>query len=182
MNIKIKNYIKRAAVFLAIIFLFFFISKININNRPKKNQLRLARGNLAAPLKTLKTGSRQGGSRLKDIFYIPDNKKYEKFNRPFVPVPNMRKKNINFFSSGQAVKGNLPGFIKNLKFRGFAKNEAVYAQPALIFIAGKIALMKIGGRKYYVHAGEYLKNMFILKVGLSGISYSDKGKIKHLSF
>jgi hypothetical protein len=54
----------------------------------------------------------------------------------------------------------------------------------VIFIAGKIALIEIDGRRYYVHSGENIKGALILRVNLSGISYSRNGKIKvkHLSF
>ena len=47
----------------------------------------------------------------------------------------------------------------------------------LIFTGGNTALVKINGKKHYVHAGENIDDVFILKIEPSKIIYSRKGKI-----
>lgn len=120
---------------------------------------------------------------LKDIFKFP-SRKYKKFNRPFISSFNKKNGKINSFSTVPINvvnnAGNLSGFIKKIKFKGFSNKKLT--SPTLIFTAGKIALIKMDGKKYYVHSGEKLKGIFILEIGLSNISYSIKGKIKNLSF
>ncbi len=117
---------------------------------------------------------------LKDIFNIPD-KKYKKFNRLFISPAKINNNGMKIFANaGRPSGGNLPNFIQKLKFKGFSEKKST--SPSLIFISGKTALLRAGGRSYYVRAGESIKGMFILKVGLTGVSYSDNGKIKYLNF
>ena len=126
--------------------------------------------------------SNAGNSKngLKDIFNIPD-KKYKKFNRLFISPAKINNNGIKVFANaGRPSGGDLPNFIKKLKFKGFSGKES--SSPSLIFISGKTALLSMGGKSYYVRAGESIKGMFILKVGLKGVGYSDKGKIKYLNF
>ncbi|MDA8052939.1 MAG: hypothetical protein M0012_02150 [Deltaproteobacteria bacterium] len=131
---------------------------------------------------------------LKDLFYLP-GKKDKKFNSPFVfPLPrssagagSVKNKPINFTGSAGNIDfdrstANMPDFLKNIKFKGFPNKKNSHL--SVIFIAGKIALIEIYGKRYYVHSGENIKGALILRVNLSGISYSRNGKIKvkHLSF
>ncbi|MHB8232137.1 MAG: hypothetical protein ACYDDB_04475 [bacterium] len=202
-----KNFAKWTALLIIIIFLFVLILNIlnrrefRFKNRAKqsgfaRNVSPLAR-EISQPSSIEKhVFSESGDERafsasgdasnyktnnkyLKDIFHFPDMK-YKKFNRPFVSRLKIRNNKINYFGAGSISGGNLPDFIKKLKFKGFSNKKT--SPPSLMFTGGKIALMKIGGKKYYVHSGEHVKGMFILKVGLSGISYSNMGKIKYLSF
>ena len=126
--------------------------------------------------------SNAGNSKngLKDIFNIPD-KKYKKFNRLFISTAKINNNGMKVFANaGRPSGGDLPNFIKKLKFKGFSGKES--SSPSLIFISGKTALLSMGGKSYYVRAGESIKGIFILKVGLKGVGYSDKGKIKYLNF
>ncbi len=126
--------------------------------------------------------------RLKDIFNIPD-KKYKKLDTLFIyPVKinnngtkiNLSGKTGDYFNSTIPTGEELPYFIKKLKFKGFHKKTQV--PLSLIFISGKTALLEIGGKSYYVRTGENIGGIFILKIDLNGISYSDDGKIKYLNF
>ena len=137
--------------------------------------------------------SHSGAHYLKDIFYFP-SKTGEKYNRPFEPAVSGADKGKGEFKGqgGYAAASNGPGglpyLIKNMDFKGFPAAAAPSAPVSLpprvflIFTSGKTALIKIGGGSYYVNVGEKIKGIFILRVGLSGISYSEKGKIKHLYF
>ena len=127
----------------------------------------------------LKPEKKSSKNNLKDIFNIPD-KKYKKFNRLFISKGLARGGADGSLGSGRPGGENLPNFIKRLKFKGFSKKNP--APPSLIFISGKTALLEIGGISYYIRVGESIKGMFILKIGLTGVRYSDKGKIKYLNF
>ena len=131
---------------------------------------------------------------LKDLFCLP-GKKDKKFNSPFVfPLPrsgagtgSVKNKPINITGSAGNIDfdrstANMPDFLKNIKIKGFPNKKNSHL--SVIFIAGKIASIEIDGRKYYVRSGENIKGALILRVNLSGISYSRNGKIKvkHLSF
>ncbi len=131
---------------------------------------------------------------LKDLFCLP-GKKDKKFNSPFVfPLPrssmgagSVKNKPINFTGSAGNIDfdgstANMPDFLKNIKIKGLPNKKNSHL--SVIFIAGKIALIEINGGRYYVHSGENIKGALILRVNLSGISYSRNGKIKvkHLSF
>ncbi|MGC8553914.1 MAG: hypothetical protein ACP5NA_00240 [Candidatus Acidulodesulfobacterium sp.] len=122
---------------------------------------------------------------LRDIFNIP-HKKYEKYSRLFIPhsksqknatagyaaksAPDLMNQNRSFYNGG-----NLSNIVKNLKFKGFSdKNKRAVA---LIFTGGNTALIKINGKKHYVHTGENIGGVFILKIEPSKIIYSSKGKI-----
>ncbi|MHB1697085.1 MAG: hypothetical protein ACYCSQ_03130 [bacterium] len=191
-----KNIAKWIILFFITIFLFILILNIlkrrgnGFKNRAKQNgfahgiSYKIKNKNaLNLILKPKLKPSKAKNEYLKDIFNL-HGKKYKKFNRPFVSALKRKNGKINSFSpdlinTGNNA-GNLSGFIRKLKFKGFSSNKP--PSPSLIFTAGKIALIKIGEKKYYVHSGEKLKGMFILKIGLSDISYSRKGKIKNLNF
>ncbi|MFW0884568.1 hypothetical protein ACMCNP_05925 [Candidatus Acidulodesulfobacterium sp. H_13] len=120
------------------------------------------------------TGSVGNIAKLRDIFNLPDRRDV-KFNSRFV----LSAKNNGRDSSRHS--GNvLPYFFNNIKIKEFSHDMMLH--PSLIFTGGKVALIKIDGKPYYVHAGTNIKDIFIIKVGLSGISYSYKGKIKYLGF
>ncbi len=197
MSMSGKNYInifkklaKWIVFFLIGIVLLIFVSNWILNLRGRGFANKTTFGNtlkpdtdkklLKAKLKT-KTGADIYDSKnnLKDIFDIP-YKKYKRFNRLFISSRHVSGGAGNSFNSGQPVGSNLSNFITKLKFKGFSKKTRAY--PSLIFISGKIALLKIDGRSYYVHTGESVRGIFILKIGLSGVSYSDGGKIKYLNF
>jgi hypothetical protein len=128
---------------------------------------------------------------LKDIFNIP-HKKYEKYGRLFISHSKLQKngatgyavQNVTDFmnpNSNFDNEGNLSNIVNNLKFKGFSgKNKRAVA---LIFTGGNTALIKINGKKHYVHTGENIGGVFILKIEPSKIIYSSKGKIlyKYLS-
>lgn len=188
----IKYFVKivKSAVFvLAGIFLFVlvlnlignrFITEPAHRSKSKKDLIHgiFRAGNITASAKPSKPAG------LKDLFYLPS--KFDKrFNSPFVfPAKNKPvnstggQGNIDFNRSN----ANLPDFLKNIKFKGFRNKKNPHL--SVIFTAGKIALIEIGGRRYYVHSGENIKGAFILRINLSGISYSRNGKIKvkHLCF
>lgn len=125
--------------------------------------------NLPHPLKSQK--SKIKAEKLKDIFNLPD-KNDDKFSSPFLIKSVNIPKNINYVNPER----NLPNFLKNIKFKGFPNKKTF--KLSMIFVTNKIALIEINGGKYYVHSGENIKGVFILKVDLSGIIYSRNGKIK----
>ena len=182
-----KKSVKWFALFLFGIFLFIFA----LNRLERKFGHKKVSGSEIKNKKTfgfvikpkkIFSNSNAGNSKnsLKDIFNIPD-KKYKKFNRLFISPAKINNNGMKVFANaGRPSGGNLPNFIKKLKFKGFSKKES--PSPSLIFISGKTALLSMGGKSYYVRAGESIKGMFILKVGLKGVGYSDKGKIKYLNF
>ncbi len=135
--------------------------------------------------------SKQGAYRhyskksLKDIFNLP-GKKYSKFSRLFMLSAKKAKDGVRnsmpalpagLSDSNFLGGGDLDNIVKNIKFKGFPrkKNQVV----SLIFTSGKIALVRINGNRHYVHTGENIDGVFILKIGSSKISYSYKGKIKN---
>jgi|GEM_PF-2654770 len=173
------------ALFLLSAVLFIFVLSRLERGFGHKN----VKKNLGSVLKQKKlfpdSNNDNSKNSLKDIFNIPD-KKYKKFNRLFISQSKIKINNngMKVFADaghpGAGRAGSLPNFIKNLKFKGFSNKKS--SPPSLVFISGKTALLSIGGKSYYVRAGESVKGVFILKVGLSGVSYSYKGKIKHLRF
>ncbi len=201
--------IKQAALVFAGIFLFALILNLIGNRfiadsayRSKSKKGLIHKVFRATFVPASAKPSKSAG--LKDLFYLP-GKKDKKFNSPFVfplsksptePAPvglldkgagSVKNKPINFTGSAGNIDfdrstANMPDFLKNIKIKGFPnkKNSHLF----VIFIAGKIALIEIDGRRYYVHSGENIKGALILRVNLSGISYSRNGKIKvkHLSF
>ena len=186
MNI-FKKSAKWFTLFLFGIFLFIFaLNKLErkfghkkVSGSEIKNKKTF--GFVIKPKKTF-SNSNVGNSKnsLKDIFNIPD-KKYKKFNRLFISPEKINNNGMKVFANASRPGGvDLPNFIKKLKFKGFSEKKS--SPPSLIFISGKTALLRADGRSYYVRAGENIKGMFILKVGLTGVSYSDKGKIKYLNF
>jgi len=186
-----KKSIKWVALFLLASFLFIIV--ISSQGRAFRNKTAAVSaiknknffGRAFKPAMKAATRRRKPGkpdtsiNNLKDIFDIP-RKKYKRFNQPFIPASKTGSNATNVFARGEAGRENLPNFIKGLKFKGFQGKKP--ASPSLIFISGKTALLEIGGRSHYVRAGENIGGMFILKIGLTGVSYSHKGKIKHLSF
>ncbi len=195
MAIKFINYFKKSVKWIALfLFLsFLFIIILDRLGNGFKNKIIPAISDYRVKGKkvfgrALKANGHYSKNNLKDIFNLP-GKKYKKFNRLFIVPAKTDNNGMKAFmrgavgepsNNGQSGGGTLPNFIKNLKFKGFSKKRP--SPPSLIFISGKTALLKIDGRNYYVHAGENIKGMFILKIGLTGVSYSDKGKIKYLSF
>ncbi|MDA8158252.1 MAG: hypothetical protein M0034_03590 [Deltaproteobacteria bacterium] len=182
-----KKSVKWFALFLFGIFLFIFA----LNRLERKFGHKKVSGSEIKNKKTfgfvikpkkIFSNSNAGNSKnsLKDIFNIPD-KKYKKFNRLFISPEKINNNGMKVFANASRPGGvDLPNFIKKLKFKGFSEKKS--SPPSLIFISGKTALLRADGRSYYVRAGENIKGMFILKVGLTGVSYSDKGKIKYLNF
>jgi hypothetical protein len=191
--------IKQAALVFAGIFSFALILNLIGNRfiadsayRSKSKKGLIHKVFRAAFVPTPAKPSKSAG--LKDLFYLP-GKKDKKFNSPFVfPLPGsgagagpVKNKPINFTGSAGNIDfdrstANMPDFLKNIKINGFPNKKNSHL--SVIFIAGKIALIEIDGRRYYVHSGENIKGALILRVNLSGISYSRNGKIKvkHLSF
>ena len=190
-----KNFInifKKSSKWIALFLFggFLFIFALNRLDRALRNKTISHYGvkNKKTFNLVLKPEKKSLKNNLKDIFNIPD-KKYKKFNRLFISSAKINNNGMKVFvrggadgslGSGRPGGENLPNFIKRLKFKGFSKKNP--APPSLIFISGKTALLKIGGISYYIHAGESIKGMFILKIGLTGVRYSDKGKIKYLNF
>lgn len=182
-----KKSVKWFALFLFGIFLFIFA----LNRLERKFGHKKVSGSEIKNKKTfgfvikpkkIFSNSNAGNSKnsLKDIFNIPD-KKYKKFNRLFISPEKINNNGMKVFANASRPGGvDLPNFIKKLKFKGFSEKKS--SPPSLIFISGKTALLRADGRSYYVRTGENIKGMFILKVGLTGVSYSDKGKIKYLNF
>ena len=174
-------------LFLIVILLFIFLLNWLGKNSKNKSNINYRIKNKKTFLKTNIYDSKNN-LRLKDIFNIPD-KKYKKFDDLFIyPAKindNRNKRNLsgkagNYFNSIIPTGEELPYFIKKLKFKGFHKKTQV--SPSLIFISGKTALLEIGRKNYYVRTGENVEGIFILKIGLNGISYSADGKIKYLNF
>ncbi|HEC24813.1 MAG TPA: hypothetical protein ENI54_02180 [bacterium] len=120
------------------------------------------------------TGSAGNIAKLRDIFNLPD-KRDMKFNSHFA----LSVKN-NGIDSSRHSGDVLPYFFNSVKIKKFSND--IILHPSLIFTGGKVALIKIDGKPYYVHAGTNIKDIFIIKVGLSGVSYSYKGKIEYLGF
>lgn len=131
---------------------------------------------------------------LKDLFKLPCNRTNNKFNLPFVST--QKNKTIqedsyvntaynpmskNFPKTYGKSSENMPNFINNIKFKRFSKEKP--PNLSVLFITNKIALVKIGGKKYYVRSGMDVKGNYILSISLSSLSYSHNGKIKikHLS-
>ncbi len=113
---------------------------------------------------------------LRDIFSIP-NKKYRKYGRLFKVTDYAAKPSSNFINSNNNFNsgGNLNNIVKNLKFKGFSRKNK--NRMALIFTGGNTALLQINGKKHYVHNGENIGGVFILKIEPSKIIYTRKGKI-----
>ncbi len=191
--------IKQAALVFAGIFLFALILNLIGNRfiadsayRSKSKKGLIHKVFRATFVPASAKPSKSAG--LKDLFYLP-GKKDKKFNSPFVfPLSksptgagSVKNKPINFTGSAGNIDfdrstANMPDFLKNIRIKGFPNKKNSHL--SVIFIAGKIALIEIDGRRYYVHSGENIKGALILRVNLSGISYSRNGKIKvkHLSF
>lgn len=132
---------------------------------------------------------------LNNLFKLPYNLSDDsKFNSPFIstqghktiqgnsyanPVYNPVSK---YFPKTYSKSGeHISNFIKNIKFKGFSEEKP--PNLSVLFVTNKIALIKIGRKKYYVHSGMDIKGNYILSISLSGLSYSRNGKIKikHLS-
>ena len=168
---------------LGIIVIFLFIVILNtIKNKYRSKQGFKSKNitvlhpvsasrSINLPNSLMSGKSKRKTAKLKDIFNLPD-KNDDKFNSPFLTKSINTSKNINYVNHGR----NLPNFLKNIKFKRFPNKKTF--RLSVIFITNKIALIKINGGKYYVHSGENIKGVFILKVNLSGISYSRNGKIK----
>ncbi len=189
-----KNFIsifKKSAKWIALCFfgIFLFISALSRLERGFRNKTisdygvknkKIFDPVLKQERISSKSNMENPKNNLRDIFNIPD-KKYKKFNRLFISPAKINKNGIKVFANASRPDGgDLPNFIQKLKFKGFSEKKS--SPPSLIFISGKTALLRAGGRSYYVRAGESIKGMFILKVGLTGVSYSYKGKIKYLNF
>lgn len=121
-----------------------------------------------------KKGRADDITKLRDIFNLP-YKRDMKFNSRFT----LSAKD-NGIEASRHSGGVSPYFFNNTKIK--ESSNDIMPHPSLIFTGGKVALIKIDGKPYYVRAGTNIKNIFIIKVGLSGVSYSYKGKIKYLGF
>ena len=195
-----KSKIKKFAVILFGFFLFIAVlsmlsrfkdgnnKKLNVTYKPAHRSKGIIKLNLSVNGKDRvpKAESTELSKKpLKDIFNIP-NKKYGKYSRLFIlpskpqkngaadyvakPAPDFMNPNRSFDNGG-----NLSNIVKDLKFKGFSgKNKRAVA---LIFTGGNTALVKINGKKHYVHTGENIGGVFILKIEPSKIIYSRKGKI-----
>lgn len=132
-----------------------------------------------------KSHSKKHSEHLNDIFDIP-NKKYPEYSKLLI-LHSKSKKNLNggSMAANQAYfMKTPPGFqnvkdlnkiVKNLKFKGFSKKNN--KDMDLIFTGGKIAMIRIDGKSHYIHAGENIEGIFILKVEPSKIIYTRKGEI-----
>jgi len=194
--LKIKKFTVIIFTFFLFIAVLLMLSRFKTENNKKINILHntLCRNKritkLILSVKGKYTGLKAESTKLskkplKDIFSIP-NKKYGKYSRLFI-LPSKSQKNgvadyaakpaSNFINSNYNFNkgGNLSNIVKDLKFKGFSgKNKRAMV---LIFTGGNTALVKINGKKHYVHAGENIDDVFILKIEPSKIIYSRKGKI-----
>ncbi|MHB1704190.1 MAG: hypothetical protein ACYCS0_08295 [bacterium] len=195
-----KSKVKKFAVIIFAFFIFITVlstlsrlksgnnKKINILHNTSCKNKKITKLNLSVKGKytELKAESTELSKKpLKDIFSIP-NKKYENYSRLFIlhsksqknVVADYAAKPAPYFinaNSGFNKGGNLSNVVKNLKFKGFSgKNKRTVV---LIFTGGNTALVAINGKKHYIHTGENIGGIFILKVEPSKIIYSRKGKI-----
>jgi hypothetical protein len=195
-----KSKIKKFAVIIFAFFIFIAVlsmlsrfksgnnKKLNILHKTQYRNRGTTKLNLIVKDKDIRQKAESGElskKPLKDIFNIP-NKKYGKYGRLFIlssksqrnevagyaakPAPDSMNQNRNFGNGA-----NLSNIVKNLKFNGFSEKNK--RGVALIFTGGNTALLKINGKKHYVHTGENIGGVFILKIESSKIIYSRKGKI-----
>lgn len=190
---KINNFLKKFMKFIILFFfvlsvLFLLILILKLQKKDFKSKSRKVFSAVLkkdkypdaykAPMLFLKKYSK---NHLKDIFSFSDAK-YKKYNRIFISsikTDGDRNNKVDALPAISLGANHLSYFIQNLKFKGFSKNKNIV--PSVIFISGKTALIKIKNKKYYVRQGENIKGLFILKIDLSGIGYSSKGKIKFIN-
>ncbi len=195
-----KSKIKKFVMIVSLLFLFIVIlsmlngfktkdnKKLKILHAVSFEDRRIAKFNFNVKSKNIKPEVEPAASSkkpLNDIFSIP-YKKYEKYDNLFIYFPKHHRSGTAYYNAKPALDfinrnhslnsgENFNNIVNNLKFKGFSGKER--RKLTLMFIGGTTALIKINGKKHYVHKGEKIGDVFILKVDPSKIVYARKGKI-----